>query len=66
MGIQSTHVQCDGHIDVKVEIVLLARLLLSDTPEKQEVIRQVQTLFQQHPDQAIFASLRGAGDLLQS
>jgi hypothetical protein len=47
------------------EITFLAQLLLSVTQEKQNAILQVQALFQQHPDQAIFVSLPGASDLLQ-
>jgi transposase len=46
------------------EAVQLAHLLLSTVLAKNETIRRLQSLFCQHPDQAIFASLPGAGDLL--
>ena len=46
------------------ETPLLAHLLLIMVRNKQLAIREVQTLFEQHPDQAIFASLPGAGNLL--
>ena len=47
------------------EIIFLAQQLLPLVREKKQVLQQVQHLFQQHPDQHIFASLPGAGDLLQ-
>ncbi len=46
------------------EAVQLAQLLLTTVRAKNEAMRTLHTLFQQHPDQAIFASLPGAGDLL--
>ncbi len=46
------------------EAVQLATLLLSVVKAKQATLRQVQHLFQQHPDHAIFEALPGAGDLL--
>lgn len=46
------------------EIMLLSQLLLIQMKKKQETIREVQSLFEQHPDQSIFSSLPGAGDLL--
>lgn len=47
------------------EIDFLARLSLIPVHEKRQLLRQIQELFGQHPDQALFASLPGAGDLLQ-
>ena len=46
------------------QIPILAALLLSFVQQKQQMIRWVQALFVTHPDQHIFASLPGAGDLL--
>ena len=46
------------------QIPILATLLLSFVQQKQQAIRRVQRLFATHPDQHIFASLPGAGDLL--
>jgi transposase len=46
------------------EAVQLAQLLLTTVRAKNQAVRTLQALFQQHPDQAIFASLPGAGDLL--
>lgn len=46
------------------EIPFLARLLLTLVQQKGQEIRQVGDLFAAHPDQSIFASLPGAGDLL--
>lgn len=46
------------------QIPILAVLLLSFVQQKQQIIRRVQELFATHPDQHIFASLPGAGDLL--
>jgi transposase len=46
------------------EAVQLAQLLLTTVWAKNEAMRALHSLFQQHPDQAIFASLPGAGDLL--
>lgn len=42
----------------------MAQLLLDLVQKKKMAIRHVQELFATHPDQAIFASLPGAGDLL--
>lgn len=42
----------------------LAQMMLSLVQQKQTALRQVQKLFAQHPDQAIFSSLPGAGKLL--
>jgi transposase len=47
------------------EIIFIAQQLLSLVREKKQALQQVQLLFQQHSDQHIFASLPGAGDLLQ-
>lgn len=44
--------------------ITLAEQLASAQQSKKQTIAQVQTLFQQHPDADIFASLPGAGDLL--
>ncbi|MCI0728557.1 MAG: IS110 family transposase [Chloroflexi bacterium] len=46
------------------EVPLLARTLLAVVQAKAQALRELQELFQQHPDQAIFASLPGAGKLL--
>ena len=46
------------------EISFLARLLLTLLEEKKEAINTVQTLCDQHPDHAIFASLPGIGKVL--
>jgi hypothetical protein len=43
----------------------LASLLLTMVQHKDWAIREVQDLFAAHPDQPIFASLPGAGDLLE-
>jgi transposase len=45
-------------------IVGLATCLLTFVQQKRQAIKQVQQLFTQHPDQAIFASVPGAGELL--
>ncbi len=42
----------------------LATCLLTFVQQKRQAIKQVQTLFTQHPDQTIFASVPGAGELL--
>jgi len=42
----------------------LATCLLTFVQQKRQAIKQVQALFAQHPDQAIFASVPGAGELL--
>lgn len=47
------------------EIAFLAQLVLTLLQEKKRAIKQAHELFAQHPDKAIFASLPGAGDLLQ-
>jgi transposase len=49
----------------QAEMRFQAQMLLRLGRQKEEMTEKVQTLFQQHPDQAIFASLPGAGDLLQ-
>ncbi len=49
----------------QAEMHFQAQMLLRLCRQKEEMTEKVQTLFQQHPDQAIFASLPGAGDLLQ-
>ncbi len=48
----------------KDEAVVLAGVLLMVVRTKSEVVRETQKLFQQHPDQALFDSLPGVGDLL--
>jgi transposase len=45
-------------------VPFLATLLLSAVRRKKQAIREVQQLFLTHPDQTIFASLPGAGQLL--
>ena len=47
------------------EIVFMAQQVSALIREKKQVLQQVQTLYQQHPDRSIFASLPGAGELLQ-
>lgn len=46
------------------EVCLLARTLLSNVQAKNQALRQLQGLFQQHPDHFVFASLPGAGQFL--
>lgn len=46
------------------QIYVVATLLLNFVQQKRQAIRHVQQLFLAHPDQPIFASLPGAGDLL--
>jgi transposase len=46
------------------ETVFLARHLLGLIQHKEQLIRQVHDVFVLHPDQAIFASLPGTGDVL--
>lgn len=46
------------------EVVLLAGMLLELVRTKQRTLAEIQTLFRQHPDAAIFDSLPGAGALL--
>lgn len=46
------------------EAIQLATLLLSFVQAKREALRQLQHLFQQHPDAPLFASLPGVGDFL--
>jgi transposase len=49
----------------EAEIVFLARLILMLLREKQRGIKAAQRLSMQHPDHTVFASLPGAGTLLQ-
>jgi transposase len=46
------------------QIPVLATLLLSLVQQKRQAIRRVQELFGNHPDQHIFTSVPGAGELL--
>jgi transposase len=46
------------------ETAFLAGLLLGLVQHKEHLIKQVNTLFVQHPDQPLFASLPGVGELL--
>ena len=48
----------------ETQIPWLAQLLWRLVQQKQQTIRHLQSLFTQHPDRVIFASLPGAGDLL--
>lgn len=48
----------------QMQAVVVAELLLLLIRQKKQAIADTQRLFQQHPDQAIFASLPGAGQLL--
>lgn len=45
-------------------VLILADLLLRQVRQRTAAITQLQHLFQQHPDRAIFASLPGTGELL--
>ena len=47
------------------QIALLAQLLLIQLQRKYQAIQAIHHLFAQHPDQAVFASLPGAGHLLE-
>ena len=47
------------------EAIQLANLLLQMTRTKLDALRELQTLFRQHPDYPIFSSLPGAGELLE-
>jgi len=46
------------------EVPLLAKHLLAVVQAKAQALRELQKLFQHHPDQAVFTSLPGAGKLL--
>ena len=46
------------------EMLQLASLLLELVTAKSKQVRELQELFAQHPDQAIFGSLPGAGEIL--
>jgi len=48
----------------QAEMQQLASLLLAVVQAKSSQVRELQDLFAQHPDQAIFRSLPGAGDIL--
>jgi transposase len=48
----------------QTEMQQLARLLLEVVQAKSTHVRELHELFDQHPDQAIFGSLPGAGDIL--
>jgi len=48
----------------EIQVPWIAQLLLNLVQQKQQAIRQLQSLFGQHPDHEIFVSLPGAGDLL--
>ena len=48
----------------EAQIPVLATLLLNLVQQKRQAIRRVQELFGSHPDQHIFASIPGAGELL--
>ena len=47
------------------EALLLVGLLEACVTAKQQALRELQQLYQQHPDRDIFASLPGAGELLE-
>lgn len=56
-----------GHDTVLVyqdEIPLVAALLLSVVQAKKKALKELSTLFQQHPDREIFSSLPGTGPFL--
>ena len=48
----------------KDEAVLLATMLLNVIRVKQTALRELKSIFREHPDHAIFDSLPGAGDFL--
>ncbi len=48
----------------QAEVVVLARFLLQLLQSKKQALGELQTLFDQHPDRDIFASLPGAGPFL--
>ncbi len=48
----------------EMQVPWLAQMLLHLVQQKKQSIRHLQSLFIQHPDHGIFASLPGAGDLL--
>lgn len=48
----------------QAEALPLAQMLLETQKRKQQTVNQLQTLFQQHEDAPLFASLPGAGNLL--
>jgi transposase len=54
----------DTIVAYQEQIPILAALLLTFVQQKRQAIRRVQTLFATHPNQEIFASLPGAGELL--
>jgi tetratricopeptide (TPR) repeat protein len=47
------------------EALLLAKLLSSCLQAKKQALKDLQSLFQRHPDRAIYQSLPGAGEFLQ-
>ena len=49
----------------EAEIRFQAQMILKLIRQKEQVISDVQKSFKQHPDHAVFASLPGAGDILQ-
>lgn len=57
---------CLPHLSVayRQQVVWQAQQVLAWKLQKRDLIKQVRTLFQQHPDAFIFASLPGAADLL--
>ena len=58
------HASAETVLVYQDEAAQLADLLLTTVLAKNEAVRALQALFQQHPDHLIFASLPGAGDLL--
>ena len=58
------HASAETVLVYQDEAAQLADLLLVTVLAKNEALRTLQALFQQHPDRPIFASLPGAGDLL--
>ncbi len=46
------------------EAVVLSRLLEQQLKAKRQLVKELQELFQQHPDHGLFASLPGAGEWL--
>lgn len=66
-GLQESVPQADPSMVAayEPEICFLAELILALLRQKKQAIQETQTMFGEHPDHAIFASLPGAGDLLQ-
>jgi transposase len=64
--LQEAHPRADAETVAvyQAEMQQLATLLLELVQAKSHQVRELQDLFEQHPDRAIFSSLPGAGDIL--